>query len=57
MTYHTGEDFLDIVDGLRAIDEAMLFLQMEKGERLGHAMALGVGGMNLRSINMVNLMM
>lgn len=57
MTYHTGEDFLDIVDGLRAIDEALLFLQMEKGERLGHAMALGVGGMNLRSINMVNLMM
>lgn len=42
VTYHAGEDFLDIVDGLRAIDEAILFLQMKKGERLGHAMALGV---------------
>lgn len=42
VTYHAGEDFLDIVDGLRAIDEAMMFLQMGKGERLGHAMALGV---------------
>ncbi|MDE6982444.1 MAG: hypothetical protein K2P60_13750, partial [Lachnospiraceae bacterium] len=42
VTYHAGEDFLDIVDGLRAIDEAMIFLQMGKGERLGHAMALGV---------------
>lgn len=41
-TYHVGEDFLDIVDGLRAIDEALLFLEMKPGERLGHALALGV---------------
>lgn len=41
-TYHAGEDFLDIVDGLRAIDEALLFLEMERGERLGHALALGL---------------
>ena len=26
MTYHVGEDFWDIIDGLRAIDEAILFL-------------------------------
>lgn len=41
-TYHVGEDFMDIVDGLRAIDEAIIFLELEAGERLGHAMALGV---------------
>lgn len=42
ITYHVGEDFLDIMDGLRAIDEAMIFLQMKRGERLGHALALGI---------------
>ncbi len=41
-TYHVGEDFLDIIDGLRAIDEALIFLEMKSGERLGHALALGV---------------
>lgn len=41
-TYHVGEDFLDIVDGLRAIDEAILFLNLKCGDRLGHALALGV---------------
>ena len=41
-TYHAGEDFMDLVDGLRAIDEATLFLDMTTGERIGHAMALGV---------------
>lgn len=25
ITYHVGEDFLDIVDGIRAVDEAMTF--------------------------------
>lgn len=42
ITYHVGEDFLDILDGLRAIDEAILFLEMQKGDRLGHAVALGI---------------
>lgn len=41
-TYHVGEDFLDIVDGLRAIDEAILFCDLRYGSRLGHAMALGL---------------
>lgn len=41
-TYHAGEDFLDIIDGLRAIDEAFLFLELRRGDRLGHALALGV---------------
>lgn len=41
-TYHVGEDFLDIVDGLRAIDEVLLFCGMRNGDRLGHALALGI---------------
>ena len=41
-TYHVGEDFLDILDGLRAIDEAVHFLNLKCGERIGHALALGV---------------
>lgn len=42
VTYHVGEDFLDIIDGLRAIDEAVCFLNMRCADRLGHALALGV---------------
>ncbi|MGM9927801.1 MAG: hypothetical protein ACI4E3_02635 [Candidatus Fimousia sp.] len=42
ITYHVGEEFLDIVDGLRAIDEAIRFLNLDCGDRLGHAIALGV---------------
>lgn len=42
ITYHAGEDFLDPVDGLRAIDEAISFLEMDCGDRLGHALALGI---------------
>lgn len=41
-TYHAGEDFLDIIDGLRAIDEAVIFLGLERGDRIGHAIALGI---------------
>lgn len=42
VTYHAGEDFLDIIDGLRAIDEAIYFLDMQCGDRIGHALALGI---------------
>lgn len=42
ITYHVGEDFLDLVDGLRAIEEACMFLGLKCGDRLGHALALGV---------------
>lgn len=42
ITYHVGEDFLDIADGLRAIDETVCFLQLDKGDRLGHAIVLGL---------------
>ena len=42
ITYHVGEEFLDLVDGLRAIDEAIRFLGLDCGDRLGHALALGI---------------
>lgn len=41
-TFHVGEDFPDIVNGLRAIDEAVNFLDLDCGDRLGHALILGV---------------
>lgn len=42
MTYHVGETFTDILDGLRAIDEAVHFLNLDCGDRLGHATVLGM---------------
>lgn len=41
VTYHIGEDFMDIADGLRAVEEALLFLNLKNGDRLGHALVLG----------------
>lgn len=41
-TYHVGEDFPDLLDGLRAIDEAILFCNLNRESRLGHAVALGL---------------
>lgn len=33
---------MDLASGLRAIDEAVHFLEMRCGDRLGHAIALGI---------------
>ena len=41
-TYHVGEDFLDITDGMRAVEEAVYYLNLTHGDRLGHALALGI---------------
>lgn len=41
-TYHVGEDFYDLVDGIRAIEEAVRFFRMDKSCRLGHCLALGM---------------
>lgn len=45
-TYHVGEDFYDILDGLRAIDEAILFLDMDSHSRIGHASVLGTNALD-----------
>lgn len=41
-TFHVGEDYYDVVDGLRAIDECISFLNFGCGDRIGHAVALGI---------------
>lgn len=41
-TYHVGEDFRHIVSGLRHIDEVIERFHYKSGDRLGHAIALGI---------------
>lgn len=40
-TYHVGEDFYDVVDGLRAVWESIHFLGLGRGDRIGHGLVLG----------------
>lgn len=42
ITYHAGEDFHDVIDGLRAIEECIRFLGMRSADRFGHALVLGI---------------
>ena len=42
LTCHAGEDFGHLLTGLRHIDEAIEFYDLRAGDRLGHALALGV---------------
>ena len=41
-TYHAGEDFFDLMDGLRTIDEILTLLKWDGHCRLGHCLALGM---------------
>jgi adenosine deaminase len=41
-TYHAGEDFVHIVSGIRAIHEAVVFLDFNAGCRIGHGTASGL---------------
>lgn len=41
-TYHAGEDFFHIIGGLRSIYEAVDFLNLSYGDRIGHATAAGL---------------
>lgn len=41
-TYHVGEDFYDLLDGLRTIDEVLCYLKWNKNCRFSHAMALTI---------------
>lgn len=42
LTCHAGEEFFHILGGLRSMDEAMTFLDMSAGDRLGHCLAAGL---------------
>lgn len=39
-TYHIAEDFYDLADGLRAIDELLFHVEWNRNNRLSHALAL-----------------
>ncbi|WP_303005546.1 hypothetical protein [Bacteroides congonensis] len=41
-TFHVGEDFRHLLSGLRGIWEAILFLDLRAGDRLGHCTAIGI---------------
>lgn len=41
-TYHVGEDFRHLVSGIRAIYEAVEFLDLYPSDRLGHCTAIGL---------------
>ncbi|MFH6786926.1 MULTISPECIES: hypothetical protein [Methylobacterium] len=41
-TFHAGEDFRHLVSGIRAVAEALTFLDLRSGDRIGHATALGI---------------
>lgn len=42
ITYHAGEDFTTLANGLRAVDEALKYIGLDEGDRIGHATALGL---------------
>jgi hypothetical protein len=42
LTLHAGEEFRSLLEGMRSIDEAVRFAGMEAGDRLGHALAVGL---------------
>lgn len=41
-TFHAGEEFRHLVSGIRAVEEAVTFLDLSAGSRIGHATALGI---------------
>lgn len=41
-TFHVGEDFRHLASGIRAVQEALTFLDLGAGDRIGHGTALGI---------------
>lgn len=41
-TFHAGEDFHHLIGGLRAMYEAVVFLDLRQGDRIGHGTAAGI---------------
>lgn len=42
LSVHAGEDYSHPLSGMRHIDETVRFCEMRDGDRLGHALALGI---------------
>ena len=41
-TYHCGEDFIHLISGIRAVYDSVKFLNLQHGNRVGHATAIGI---------------
>lgn len=41
-TYHAGEDFRHLLSGMRQVFEAVYYLSLQPGDRIGHATAVGI---------------
>lgn len=41
-TFHVGEEYREIISGLRHVDEVIDELEFKAGDRLGHAIVLGI---------------
>ncbi|MCS6258430.1 hypothetical protein G3479_04005 [Shewanella baltica] len=41
-TYHAGEDYVHLLSGIRTVDEAVRFLDLNHGNRIGHGTAVGI---------------
>lgn len=41
-TVHTGEDFVHLIQGMRHVDQSIRYFDLRPGDRLGHAIALGI---------------
>lgn len=41
-SFHAGEDFVHLLTGLRRLDDTLDYLRLEEGDRLGHALSLGI---------------
>lgn len=42
ITFHCGEDFPHLLSGLRVLDDVINTLDLDSGDRIGHATALGI---------------
>ncbi len=42
VTAHTGEDFIHLLGGMRRVEETVRYFKLRPGDRLGHAISLGV---------------
>lgn len=45
-TFHVGEEFKTLESGIRNIDETIDYFEYRRGDRLGHALALGIRAEN-----------
>lgn len=42
LSVHAGEDYAHVLSGIRHVDETVRFCGMARGDRLGHALAIGI---------------